>query len=107
MDELAKLLTTRRDARVAVIGPTDAVAKYLGETEKELVGARYTSERGASVLFFNVGDGLVGRMEAVANHQGPVLLGAASVGAIPRELRKGLVVVNAPTQRWWRRRRPA
>jgi hypothetical protein len=106
MDEFAKLLATRRDARVAVIGPADAVARYLGETEKNLDGALYTSEQGAAILFFRDGDGLVGPKNAVADDDGPVVLAAASVDAIPRELRKGLVVVKAPTERRWRRRRP-
>ena len=106
MDELEKLLATRRDARVAVIGPTDAVTNYLGETEKNLDGALYRSEHGAAILFFNEADELIGKTHVVADHNGPVVLGAASLDAIPRELRKRLVVVKAPTERWWRRRRP-
>jgi hypothetical protein len=105
MDELEKLLATRRDARIAVIGPTDAVTKYLGETEKNLDGALNGSGHGAAILFFNGADELVDKTHVVADHDGPVVLGAASLGAIPPELRKRLVVVKAPTERWWRRRR--
>lgn len=36
MSELEKLLSTRRDVRVAVIGPEQVVSKYIGETEKNL-----------------------------------------------------------------------
>ena len=36
MNELEKLLATRTDARVAVIGLPEVVSKYVGETEKNL-----------------------------------------------------------------------
>jgi SpoVK/Ycf46/Vps4 family AAA+-type ATPase len=53
MDELAKLLASRRDARVAVIGPAEVVSKYIGETKKSLDEGFYSAEEGAAILVFN------------------------------------------------------
>ncbi len=93
MDELAKLLATRPDARVAVIGAPDAVAKYIGE-----VGH-------SAVLFFDEADGLSGKRKEIEQHDGPVALGVRSIRSIPPELRTDLVVVRAPGNRWWQRLR--
>ena len=96
MDELAKLLATRRDVRVAVIGSPQAVSKYVGETEKST--AAQLGEAGATgaLLVFADADSLLGRREEIERHDGPVVLCAASLRSIPRELRRGLVVVKAP-----------
>jgi SpoVK/Ycf46/Vps4 family AAA+-type ATPase len=108
MDELAKLLASRRDARVAVIGPAEVVSKYIGETKKSLDEGFYSAEEGAAILVFNEGDDLLGRRSEIDGHDGPVVLAVSEVRTIPPELRKGLVVVKAPAQRRWglpRRRR--
>ena len=46
MTEL-ELLATRRDARVAVLGPADVVSKYIAETEKNLAATLADAERPA------------------------------------------------------------
>jgi ATP-dependent 26S proteasome regulatory subunit len=96
VDELAKLLATRRDARVAVIGPQDAVSKYIGETEKNLSRQFDASEQAGAILFFDESDGLFGKREEVEQHDGPVVLGVRSIRSVPPELRTNLVVVRAP-----------
>ena len=105
MDELAKLLATRRDARVAVIGAAEVVSKYIGETEKTLARAFDAAERGGAVLFLDEADDLFGRRAEIEEHDGPVVLGVRSVRSLPPELRANLVVVRAPGGRWWRRLR--
>ena len=105
MDELAKLLAARRDARVAVIGTADAVSKYIGETEKNLARVFDAAERSGAVLFFDEADDLFGKREEIERHDGPVVLGVRSIRSIPPELRKDLVVVRAPRGGWWRRLR--
>jgi SpoVK/Ycf46/Vps4 family AAA+-type ATPase len=103
VDELAKLLATRRDARVAVIGPQEVVSKYIGETEKSISGAFEDAERAGAVLFFDESDDLFGKRAEIEEHDGPVVLGARSLQAIPSDLRKNLVVLRAPRQRRWLR----
>lgn len=103
MTELEKLLTTRSDARVAVIGPADVVSKYIGETEKNIAAGFADAERAGAVLVFDESDDLFGKREEVESHDGPVVIGARSIDSIPSELRKGLVVVRAPRPPWWRR----
>ncbi len=103
MNELEKLLATRSDARVAVIGPAEAVSKYIGETEKNLARELADAERAGAILFYDESDDLFGKRGEVERHDGPVVLGARSLDSIPRELRKGLVVVKAPAPPWWRR----
>ncbi len=95
MNELEKLLSTRPDARVAVIGSAQAVSKFIGETEKNLSGA-------ATILFLDENDSLVGNRDEINRHDGPVVLGVRSIRSIPPELRASLVVVKAP--RGWRQR---
>ena len=102
MTELEKLLATRRDARVAVLGPADAVSKYIAETEKNLAATFAEAERSGSILFFDEADGLFGREREAQAHDGPVVIGARSLQSIPDELRAGLVVVKAPRVPWWR-----
>jgi len=102
-DELAKLLATRRDVRVAVIGEREAVSKYIGETEKRIDASFPDAERVGAVLFFDEADALFGRRTEIDQHDGPVVLGFRSVRSIPPELRKALVVVRAPGGEWWRR----
>jgi SpoVK/Ycf46/Vps4 family AAA+-type ATPase len=102
MTELEKLLATRRDARVAVLGPADVVSKYIAETEKNLAATVADAERSGSILVFDEADGLFGREREVEAHDGPVLIGARSLQSIPDELRAGLVVVKAPRVPWWR-----
>ena len=102
MTELEKLLATRRDARVAVVGPKDVVSKYIGETEKNLASSLAEDESVGAVLFFDESDDLVGKRDAIESHGGPVVLGVRSIASIPAELRKHLVVVKAPRPRWWR-----
>ena len=102
MNELEKLLATRRDARVAVIGPQEAVSKYVGETEKNLAQAFDAAERGGTILFFDEADDLFGKRDEIEAHDGPVVLGVRSLRSVPPELRAGLVVVKAPRRRrWW------
>ena len=104
MNELEKLLSTRPDARVAVLGPAEAVSKYLAETEKNLNAHFEAAERAGSILYFDEADGLFGKQADVDAHDGPVVIGARSLQAIPDELRTGLVVVKAPPRLpWWRR----
>ena len=102
MNELEKLLATRRDVRVAVVGPQDVVSKYIGETEKNLASSFEAAERGGTVLFFDESDELFGKRDEIERHDGPVVLGVRSIASIPAELRKHLVVVKAPRPRWWR-----
>lgn len=102
MNELEKLLATRREARVAVLGPVEAVSKYVGETEKNVAAELAGAERAGSILFFDEADGLLGREREVAAHDGPVVIGARSLQSIPDELREGLIVVKAPRIPWWR-----
>jgi hypothetical protein len=105
MDELAKLLATRRDARVAVIGSADAVSRYIGETEKSIGEVFDAAERPGAVLFIDEADDLFGKRAEIDQHDGPVVLGVRSIGSIPRELRTNLVVVRAPRGGWWQRLR--
>jgi len=102
MTELEKLLATRRDVRVAVVGLQDVVSKYVAETEKNLASSFAAAERGGSILFFDESDDLVGKRNVIERHDGPVVLGVRSIASIPAELRKHLVVVKAPRPRWWR-----
>jgi SpoVK/Ycf46/Vps4 family AAA+-type ATPase len=102
MTELEKLLATRRDVRIAVIGPEDVVSKYMAETEKNLASSFAAEERGGTVLFFDESDDLLGKRDEIERHDGPVVLGVRSIASIPAELRKHLVVVRAPRPRWWR-----
>lgn len=102
MTELEKLLATRRDVRVAVVGPKDVVSKYMAETEKNLASSLAAAERGGTVLFFDESDDLFGKRDEIERHDGPVVLGVRSIASIPAELRKHLVVVKAPRPRWWR-----
>jgi SpoVK/Ycf46/Vps4 family AAA+-type ATPase len=106
MRELEKLLATRRDARVAVIGPEHVVSKYIGETEKNLHRAFDAAERGDGILFFDESDDLFGKRDEIERHDGPVVLGVRSLKSVPPDLRKNLVVVKAPRPPWWRRWRP-
>ena len=99
MSELEKLLATRRDARVAVVGPAEVVSKYIGETEKNVSASFEAAERGGTLLFVDESDGLFGRCEEIERHDGPVVLGVRAIAAIPAELRKNLVVVKAPRRR--------
>ena len=102
MTELEKLLATRRDVRVAVVGPAGVVSKYIGETEKNLASSFDAAERGGTILFFDESDDLFGKRDEIERHDGPVVLGVRSIASIPAELRKHLVVVKAPRPRWWR-----
>ena len=103
MNDVEKLLSTRRDARIAVIGPTDVVSEYIGETEKNLAAALDAAERAGAILFFDESDGLFGKRAEIEQHDGPVVLGVRSVRSIPPDLRRNLVVVKAPRAAWWRR----
>ena len=103
MNELEKLLATRTDARVAVIGLPEVVSKYVGETEKNLDEVFDGAERSGAVLFFDESDDLFGKRDEIEQYDGPVVIGARSIESIPDELRKGLVVVKAPRPRWWQR----
>ncbi len=103
MDELAKLLATRRDARVAVVGTAEAVSKYIGETEKNLARVLADADGAGAILYFDEADSLFGKRTEIDAHDGPVVLGVRSIRSIPPELRHGLVVVKAPRRRWWRR----
>jgi SpoVK/Ycf46/Vps4 family AAA+-type ATPase len=102
MTELEKLLATRRDARVALVGLQDVVSKYIGETEKNLARAFAAAERGGAILFVDEADDLFGKRAEIEAHDGPVVLGVRDLRNLPPELRKGLVVVKAPgRRRWW------
>jgi len=103
MTELEKLLATRSDARVAVIGLSEVVSKYVGETEKNLDGQFDHAERTGAILFFDESDDLFGKRTEIEQHDGPVVIGVRSIDSIPDELRKGLIVVKAPRPRWWQR----
>lgn len=103
MTELEKLLATRRDARVAVVGTELAVSTYIGETEKNLRRLFDAAERAGAILFFDESDDLFGKRTEIEQHDGPVVLGVRSLGSIPPELRRQLVVVKAPRGAWWRR----
>ena len=96
MNELEKLLATRSDARVAVIGLSEVVSKYVGETEKNLERVFDRAERSEAILFFDESDDLFGKRTEIEEHDGPVVIGARSIESIPDELRKGLVIVKAP-----------
>jgi SpoVK/Ycf46/Vps4 family AAA+-type ATPase len=99
MNELEKLLATRSDARVAVIGPSEVVSKYISETEKNLEQSLEPAERAGAILFFDEADGLFGKSSETEAHEGPVVIGVRSIRSIPDELRKGLVVVKAQRSR--------
>ena len=103
MTEFEKLLATRSDARVAVVGPSEVVSKYVGETEKNLDGQFDYAERAGAILFFDESDDLFGKRTEIEQHDGPVVIGVRSIDSIPDELRKGLIVVKAPRPRWWQR----
>lgn len=100
MNELEKLLATRRDARVAVVGPSEVVSKYIAETEKNVAESLAAAERGGTILTFDESDHLFGKRGEIERHDGPVVLSVRSMTAIPAELRKNLVVVKAPRRRW-------
>ena len=102
MTELEKLLATRRDARVAVVGTAEVVSKYVGETEKNVSASFEAAERGGTILFFDESDNLFGKRGEIERHDGPVVLGVRSMASIPAELRKNLVVVKAPRRSWRR-----
>ena len=99
MNELEKLLATRSDARVAVIGLPEVVSKYVEETEKNLDRVFDRAERAEAILFFDESDDLFGKRTEIEEHDGPVVIGARSIESIPNELRKGLVIVRAPRPR--------
>jgi SpoVK/Ycf46/Vps4 family AAA+-type ATPase len=102
VNELEKLLATRREARVAIVGPAQAVSKYIAETEQNLASSFDDAERGGTVIVFDEADGLLGKRDEIERHDGPVVLGVRSIASIPVELRKNLVVVKAPRRRSWR-----
>ena len=99
MNELEKLLATRSDARVAVIGSSEVVSKYISETEKNLEQSFEPAERAGAILFFDESDDLFGKSSEIGAHDGPVVIGVRSIKSIPDELRKGLVVVKAGRSR--------
>jgi len=99
MNELEKLLATRSDARVAVIGPSEVVSKYISETEKNLERSFEPAERAGAILFVDESDDLFGKSSEIEEHDGPVVIGVRSIRSIPDELRKGLVVVKAQRSR--------
>jgi len=105
MSEFEKLLSTRRDLRVCVIGPERVVSKYIGETEKNLSQTFGRAGSAGAILFLDESDDLFGKRAEIEQHDGPVVLGARSIRSIPRELRKNFVVVKAPQPRWWQRLR--
>ena len=102
MGELEKLLATRPDARVAIVGPADVVSKYIAETEHNLASSFDDAESSAAILVFDEADGLFGKRDEIERHDGPVVLGVRSIASIPAELRKNLVLVKAPRRRAWR-----
>ena len=102
MTELEKLLATRRDVRVAVVGLREVVSKFMAETETNLASSFAAAERGGTILFLDESDDLFGKRDEIERHDGPVVLGVRSIASIPAELRKHLVVVKAPRPRWWR-----
>jgi SpoVK/Ycf46/Vps4 family AAA+-type ATPase len=75
-----------------VIGPAQVVSKLIGETEKNLSSAFNAAERGGSILLFDEADVLVGKRSEIEAYEGTFVIGARSLGSIPSELRKGLVV---------------
>ena len=99
MSELEKLLATRSDARVAVIGLPEVVSKYVEETEKNLERVFGSAERTGTILFFDESDDLFGKSREIEAHDGPVVIGVRSIKSIPDELRKRLVVVKAGRSR--------
>ena len=101
----ARLIATRPDARVAVIGAAEVVSKYIGETEKSLSAEFGDAQRSGAVLFYDEADDLFGKREEIEQHDGPVVLGVCSIRSIPPELRTNLVVVRSPGGSWWRRLR--
>ena len=102
VNELEKLLTTRRDARVAIVGPAETVSKYIAETEQNIASSFDDVESSGAILVFDEADGLFGKRDEIERHDGPVVLGVRSIASIPAELRKNLVVVKAPRRRPWR-----
>jgi SpoVK/Ycf46/Vps4 family AAA+-type ATPase len=103
MSELVKLLATRPDARVAVVGPAEVVSKYVAETEKSLAQVLGRAEESDVLLFLDESDALFGKQTEDEEPQRPLVLGVRSIESIPPEFRKGLVVVKAPRPRWWER----
>ncbi len=102
MTELEKLLATRPDARVALIGLQGVVSKYIGETEKHLARLFDAAEESNAILFVDEADDLFGKRAEIEAHDGPVVLGVRHLRNVPPELRKGLVAVRAPRRRrWW------
>lgn len=102
MNELEKLLATRPDARVAIVGPAEVVSKYIAETEENLASSFDDAGHSGAILVFDDADGLVGKRDEIEGHDGPVVLGVRSIASIPVELRTNLVVVKAPRRRLWR-----
>ena len=102
MSELVKLLASRPDARVAVVGPAEVVSKYVAETERSLARLLGRAEESDVILFLDEGDVLFGKPAEVEEPERPLVLGVRSTQSIPEEFRKGLVVVKAPRPRWWR-----
>ena len=102
MGELEKLLATRPDARVAIVGPADVVSKYIAETEQNLAASFDAAESSGPILVFDEADGLFGKRDEIERHDGPVVLGVRSIASIPAELSKNLVLVKAPRRRAWR-----
>ena len=94
MDELAQLLASRTDAIAAVIGTGSVVSRYIGETEKNLAAALGDAERAGVLLVVDEADDLFGRRGEIEAHDGPVLLSARSLEAIPPELRERLAAVK-------------
>ena len=87
MTELEKLLATRRDVRVAVVGLQDVVSKFMAETETNLASSFAAAERGGTILFLDESDDLFGKRDEIERHDGPVVLGVRSIASIPAELR--------------------
>ena len=102
MNELEKLLASRRDVRVAIVGPAQVVSKYIAETEQNLAASFEDVERGGTLLVLDEADGLLGKRDEIERHDGPVVLGVRSIASIPVELRTNVVVVKAPRRRSWR-----
>ena len=100
MGELEKLLATRPDARVAIVGPAEVDSKYIAETEQNLASSLDDVESSGAILVLDEAEGLFGKRDEIERHDGPVVLGVRSIASIPSELRKNLVVVTAPRRRW-------
>ena len=103
MSELVKLLATRPDARVAVVGPAEVVSKYVAETERSVAQLLGRADESDVILFLDETDALFGRRTEVEEPDRPLVLGVRSIRSIPPEFRKGMVVVRAPRPRWWQR----